>query len=166
MVGADANRKTTHKLLELGELSRRAMVQLESVVPPASFQWLAPLLYHSEFGAEVLIHGLTLAHYCHVWYLHGLSFQVVDSIILLNIRSLVGALYKRFRTFAAFQCATSNLKRAFPDATKEQLEKYGDVCAICKEPMGSAKVLPCGHIFHLPCLRSWLEQGEHGCFLD
>lgn len=25
-----------------------------------------------------------------------------------------------------------------------------------------AKVLPCGHIFHLPCLRSWLEQGEHG----
>ena len=36
---ADANRKTTHKLLELGELSRRAMVQLETVVPPAAFQW-------------------------------------------------------------------------------------------------------------------------------
>ncbi|ALK95037.1 amino acid dehydrogenase [Massilia sp. WF1] len=35
----DANRKTTHKLLELGELSRRAMVQLEPVVPPASFAW-------------------------------------------------------------------------------------------------------------------------------
>jgi D-amino-acid dehydrogenase len=36
---ADANRKTTNKLLELGELSRQAMVQLEPVVPPASFQW-------------------------------------------------------------------------------------------------------------------------------
>ncbi|CAH0249735.1 D-amino acid dehydrogenase [Massilia sp. Bi118] len=36
---ADANRKTTNKLLQLGELSRRAMVQLEPVVPPASFQW-------------------------------------------------------------------------------------------------------------------------------
>jgi D-amino-acid dehydrogenase len=36
---ADANRKTTHKLLQLGELSRRAMVQLEPVVPPAAFQW-------------------------------------------------------------------------------------------------------------------------------
>ncbi len=35
----DANRQTTHKLLQLGELSRRAMVQLEPVVPPASFQW-------------------------------------------------------------------------------------------------------------------------------
>jgi D-amino-acid dehydrogenase len=36
---ADANRRTTNKLLELGELSRQAMVQLEPVVPPASFQW-------------------------------------------------------------------------------------------------------------------------------
>ncbi|MGB9109273.1 MAG: D-amino acid dehydrogenase [Telluria sp.] len=35
----DANRRTTHKLLQLGELSRQAMVQLEPVVPPASFEW-------------------------------------------------------------------------------------------------------------------------------
>jgi D-amino-acid dehydrogenase len=35
----DANRKTTNKLLELGELSRRAMAQLEPVVPRESFQW-------------------------------------------------------------------------------------------------------------------------------
>jgi D-amino-acid dehydrogenase len=36
---ADANRRTTNKLLQLGELSRRAMLQLEPVVPPESFQW-------------------------------------------------------------------------------------------------------------------------------
>jgi len=36
---ADANRKTTHKLLQLGELSRRAMDQLDTVVPPTSFEW-------------------------------------------------------------------------------------------------------------------------------
>jgi D-amino-acid dehydrogenase len=35
----DANRQTTHKLLQLGELSRRAMAQLEPVVPPAAFEW-------------------------------------------------------------------------------------------------------------------------------
>jgi D-amino-acid dehydrogenase len=35
----DANRQTTHKLLQLGELSRQAMVQLEPVVPPESFEW-------------------------------------------------------------------------------------------------------------------------------
>jgi D-amino-acid dehydrogenase len=35
----DANRKTTHKLLQLGELSRQSMVQLEPVVPPEAFEW-------------------------------------------------------------------------------------------------------------------------------
>jgi D-amino-acid dehydrogenase len=36
---ADINRKTTDKLLQLGELSRRAMARLESTVPLAEFQW-------------------------------------------------------------------------------------------------------------------------------
>ena len=36
---ADVNRRTTAKLLELGECSRRAMGQLELVVPPESFHW-------------------------------------------------------------------------------------------------------------------------------
>lgn len=36
---ADLNRKTTNKLLQLGELSRRAMASLEPVVPLDAFQW-------------------------------------------------------------------------------------------------------------------------------
>ena len=36
---ADVNRKTTAKLLELGELSRQGMKQLEVVVPLDSFDW-------------------------------------------------------------------------------------------------------------------------------
>jgi D-amino-acid dehydrogenase len=36
---ADVNRRTTDKLLQLGELSRRAMAQLDSTVPPAEFGW-------------------------------------------------------------------------------------------------------------------------------
>ena len=36
---ADVNRRTTAKLLELGELSRRAMAALAPVVPLESFQW-------------------------------------------------------------------------------------------------------------------------------
>lgn len=36
---ADVNRRTTAKLLELGELSRQAMQQLELAVPPERFHW-------------------------------------------------------------------------------------------------------------------------------
>jgi D-amino-acid dehydrogenase len=36
---ADLNRKTTNKLLELGELSRQGMARLEMTIPPSEFQW-------------------------------------------------------------------------------------------------------------------------------
>ena len=36
---ADVNRRTTHKLLQLGELSRLGMAQLDSVVPRDAFDW-------------------------------------------------------------------------------------------------------------------------------
>ena len=35
-------------------------------------------LYHVELVADVLMHGVTLAHYMHVWFLHGLSFHVSE----------------------------------------------------------------------------------------
>ena len=34
------------------------------------------LLYHADLIADCLVHTLTLAHYCHVWVLHGFAFQV------------------------------------------------------------------------------------------
>jgi hypothetical protein len=33
-------------------------------------------------------------------------------------------------------------------------------CIICREEMSSAKKLPCGHFFHVHCLRSWLERQQ------
>jgi D-amino-acid dehydrogenase len=38
---SDANRRTTARLLQLGELSRRGMAQLAPIVPPAEFGWRA-----------------------------------------------------------------------------------------------------------------------------
>lgn len=46
----------------------------------------------------------------------------------------------------------------YPMATTDELEKNSDDCAICWDHMESARKLPCGHLFHNSCLRSWLEQ--------
>ncbi|XP_012946175.1 E3 ubiquitin-protein ligase AMFR [Aplysia californica] len=50
------------------------------------------------------------------------------------------------------------MEAKFPMATQEDLEHNADDCAICWEKMESARKLPCGHLFHNSCLRSWLEQ--------
>ena len=39
------------------------------------------LLMHLDLVSDVLVHLMTLAHYIHVWMLHGLSFQVWISLM-------------------------------------------------------------------------------------
>jgi E3 ubiquitin-protein ligase synoviolin len=67
------------------------------------------------------------------------------------------------------------MNERYPDATAEEIGSE-DVCIICREGMrawepaaGSAnpderlrpKKLPCGHILHFACLRSWLERQQN-----
>lgn len=78
------------------------------------------------------------------------------------------------------------MNELYPDATEEDLRRMSDsTCIICREDMQIAvaevdpdaegpsapeqprgrnsdipKKLPCGHIFHFGCLRSWLERQQ------
>nr|CAD7425156.1 unnamed protein product [Timema monikensis] len=46
---------------------------------------------------------------------------------------------------------------SLPCATAQQLDSRAhDVCAICYMEMKSARVTPCGHLFHATCLKKWL----------
>eukprot|EP00897_Mesotaenium_endlicherianum_P008248 jgi/Mesen1/7451/ME000389S06791 len=122
-------------------------------------EWRGHALFYVNLVCDLASLLLTLAHYVHVWCLHGLLFQLVDALLFLNIRALLAAIKRRVQVAARYLRAIRNLRSTFPDATADELEAFNDDCAICKEPMGAAKKLPCSHLFHLSCLRSWLEQG-------
>jgi len=47
------------------------------------------------------------------------------------------------------------------DATKEEIEKHNDVCAICYQDMVAAKLTKCKHMFHSICLRKWLYMQDN-----
>ena len=50
---------------------------------------------------------------------------------------------------------------SYPDATAEELASGDNVCIICREEMTTnAKKLPCNHIFHISCLRSWFQRQQ------
>ncbi|EFH64562.1 hypothetical protein ARALYDRAFT_315468 [Arabidopsis lyrata subsp. lyrata] len=78
---------------------------------------------------------------------------------------LIRELYETFRNFKIrvtdylrYRKITSNMNERFPDATPEELSVNDATCIICREEMTSAKKLVCGHLFHVHCLRSWLER--------
>nr|WDD38951.1 ERAD-associated E3 ubiquitin-protein ligase HRD1B [Fagopyrum tataricum] len=82
---------------------------------------------------------------------------------------LIRELYETFRNFKIrvadyirYRKITSNMNDRFPDATPEELNVSDATCIICREEMTTAKKLICGHLFHVHCLRSWLER-QHTC---
>ncbi|XP_014521215.1 ERAD-associated E3 ubiquitin-protein ligase HRD1B-like [Vigna radiata var. radiata] len=82
---------------------------------------------------------------------------------------LIRELYETFRNFKVrvadyirYRKITSNMNDRFPDATPEELTASDATCIICREEMTTAKKLICGHLFHVHCLRSWLER-QHTC---
>lgn len=82
---------------------------------------------------------------------------------------LIRELYETFRSFRIriadyirYRKVTSNVDERFPNATPEELNGNDATCIICREEMVTAKKLHCGHLFHVNCLRSWLER-QNNC---
>ena len=116
---------------------------------------------------------------------YGMPIHIIRDVAL-TIRSF----YKRITDFVRYRQATRDMNARYPDATSEEVARE-DVCIICREEMrpwqqpnvpgapqrdndGAAraapttiderlrpKKLPCGHILHFACLRSWLERQQN-----
>jgi len=72
------------------------------------------------------------------------------------------AFKKAFNDVVLSRRAIHNMNTLYPDATAEELAETDNVCIICREEMvaPSAKKLPCNHIFHRNCLRSWFQRQQ------
>nr|CAI5834437.1 unnamed protein product [Callosobruchus analis] len=68
---------------------------------------------------------------------------------------------KAFSDVILSRRAIHNMNTLYPDATPEELAAADNVCIICREEMLTAsKKLPCNHIFHTSCLRSWFQRQQ------
>ena len=115
---------------------------------------------------------------------YGMPIHIIRDVAL-TIRSF----YKRINDFVKYRQATRDMNDRYPDATSEEVARE-DVCIICREDMRAwaqpapaqnptnanpqpaptpaaldertrPKKLPCGHILHFACLRSWLERQQN-----
>lgn len=104
-------------------------------------------------------------------FFHMIVYLSFFSVVLANYGlplHLMRDLYWTFRNFKnrlvlflQYRKIASNINTLFPNATEEDLERADRTCAVCREEMQEAKKLPCGHCYHVHCLRSWLERQQN-----
>lgn len=127
-------------------------------------------IFYIELATDFLKLTTYLVFFVIIITFYGLPLNIVRDVYI-TARSFV----TRLRALHRYQTATRNMDQRYPNATEEELTAMSDrTCIICREEMVSAaqvpahpdgpnttpKKLPCGHIFHFYCLRSWLERQQ------
>lgn len=118
------------------------------------------------FGLDLLCHLLTIAHFCHIWSLHGVQFTLIDGVLALHVHSALSTVCKKIAQRRNMYNIARDLQGHFPNARDEELKKAsaaGDVCCICLCTMTSGdhvKKVKCGHLYHTHCLREIVERAQ------
>ncbi|KAM5366503.1 hypothetical protein ACJZ2D_010471 [Fusarium nematophilum] len=111
--------------------------------------------------------GIYIAFFFMLLTFYGLPIHIMRDLFMTS-RDFV----KRLGALLRYRKAIQEMNR-YPDATQEELARE-DTCIICREEMRPwdpennpgaidrirPKKLPCGHILHLGCLKSWLERQQ------
>lgn len=111
--------------------------------------------------------GIYVAFFFMLLTFYGLPIHIMRDLFMTS-RDFV----KRLGALLRYRKAIQEMNR-YPDATEQELSRE-DTCIICREEMRPwdpennpgaidrirPKKLPCGHILHLGCLKSWLERQQ------
>lgn len=82
--------------------------------------------------------------------------------MMADVIQVARKLAQRLRSFRRYRRISLNMEARFENATDEEIDK-NEHCVICRDSLfegSKAKKLPCGHIFHIDCLRSWLVMQQ------
>lgn len=112
-------------------------------------------IFYIELVIDFIKLLLYLGFFLIIFNIYGLPLHIIRDLIF-TFRSF----RRRYNDVIQYRRATQNMNERYPDATPEQLAQTDRICIICREEMEVAKRLPCGHLFHFRCLRSWLERQQ------
>ncbi|XP_048402398.1 autocrine motility factor receptor a isoform X2 [Stegostoma tigrinum] len=115
-------------------------------------------VYYTDFIMELNLLSVDLMHHIHMLLFGNIWLSMASLVIFMQLRYLFHEVQRRLKRHKNYLRVVGNMEARFAAATPEELASNNDDCAICWDSMQSARKLPCGHLFHNSCLRSWLEQ--------
>uniref|UniRef100_A0A3P8VVF4 E3 ubiquitin-protein ligase AMFR n=1 Tax=Cynoglossus semilaevis TaxID=244447 RepID=A0A3P8VVF4_CYNSE len=141
-----------------GHVILRYSIHLWDLNHPGTWESKGTYVYYSDFIMELSMLFLDLMHHIHMLLFGNIWLSMASLVIFMQLRYLFHEVQRRIRRHKNYLRVINNMEARFAIATAEELAANDDDCAICWDSMLSARKLPCGHLFHNSCLRSWLEQ--------
>ncbi|KAM6118231.1 E3 ubiquitin-protein ligase AMFR [Pterocles gutturalis] len=143
--------RTAHVIL-------RYIIHLWDLNHEGTWEGKGTYVYYTDFIMELTLLSLDLMHHIHMLLFGNIWLSMASLVIFMQLRYLFHEVQRRIRRHKNYLRVVGNMEARFAVATPEELAVNNDDCAICWDSMQSARKLPCGHLFHNSCLRSWLEQ--------
>ncbi|RDW71294.1 hypothetical protein BP6252_07857 [Coleophoma cylindrospora] len=142
----------------------------------AKGQWVLSL----DLATDFVKLGIYSTFFFILLTFYGLPIHIMRDLFI-TARSFI----RRLTAYLRYRRATQHMNQRYEDATVEDIARE-DTCIICREEMrpwsvtnppvapgaeaptrsgtvnerSRPKKLPCGHILHLGCLKSWLERQQ------
>uniref|UniRef100_A0A668AHV2 E3 ubiquitin-protein ligase AMFR n=1 Tax=Myripristis murdjan TaxID=586833 RepID=A0A668AHV2_9TELE len=141
-----------------GHVIMRYSIHLWDLNHPGTWESKGTYVYYTDFIMELAMLFLDLMHHIHMLLFGNIWLSMASLVIFMQLRYLFHEVQRRIRRHKNYLRVINNMEARFAIATAEELAANDDDCAICWDAMMTARKLPCGHLFHNSCLRSWLEQ--------
>ncbi|XP_028296380.1 E3 ubiquitin-protein ligase AMFR-like [Gouania willdenowi] len=141
-----------------GHVIMRYSIHLWDLHHPGTWESKGTYVYYTDFIMELAMLFLDLMHHIHMLLFGNIWLSMASLVIFMQLRYLFHEVQRRVRKHKNYLRVINNMEARFSIATAEELAANDDDCAICWDTMLTARKLPCGHLFHNSCLRSWLEQ--------
>ncbi|MGH0125239.1 UNVERIFIED_CONTAM: hypothetical protein FKN15_051673 [Acipenser sinensis] len=141
-----------------GHVIMRYTIHLWDLNHEGTWESKGTYVYYTDFFMELTLLSLDLTHHIHMLLFGNIWLSMASLVIFMQLRYLFHEVQRRIRRHKNYLRVVGNMEARFAIATSEELAANNDDCAICWDSMQAARKLPCGHLFHNSCLRSWLEQ--------
>ncbi|XP_035251783.1 E3 ubiquitin-protein ligase AMFR-like [Anguilla anguilla] len=141
-----------------GHVIIRYSIHLWDLNHEGTWEGKGTFVYYTDFAMELTLLFVDLLHHTHMLLFGNIWLSMASLVIFMQLRYLFHEVQRRIRRHKNYLRVISSMEARFAVASAEELAVNGDDCAICWDSMQSARKLPCGHLFHNSCLRSWLEQ--------
>jgi len=111
--------------------------------------------FYLEILSELTQCILYIGFFCIILYYYGIPIHLLRELFVA-LRSF----HKTISDFVRYRKLVACLDERYPNATEAEIARDPQ-CIICYDDMTqNAKKLPCGHIFHKHCLKSWMERNN------